>query len=66
MKRSKIILLTLHIICTIMFALNAVFYLNNGDTVSGTFAVIAAIAWAACTALDIILLIKNSNKRGKH
>lgn len=66
MKRSKIILLTLHVICTIMFALNAVFYLNDGDTVSGTFAVIAAVAWAACTALDIISLIKNSNKRGKH
>jgi hypothetical protein len=65
MKRSRIILLTLHVICTIMFALNAVFYLNSGDTVSGTFAVIAAIAWAACTALDIVALIKNSDKRGK-
>lgn len=66
MKRSRIILLALHVICTVMFALNAVFYLNSGDTVSGTFAVIAATAWAACTALDIAALIKNSNKRGKH
>jgi hypothetical protein len=66
MKRSKIILLALHVICTVMFALNAVFYLNDGDTVSGTFAVIAAVAWASCTALDIISLIKNNNKRGKH
>jgi hypothetical protein len=65
MKRSRIILLTLHVICTILFAANAVVYLNNGDTISGTFAAVAAAAWAACTALDIAAIIKNSNKRGK-
>ena len=60
--RSRIILLALHVICTILFAANTIFYFNRGDTISGTFAMIAAVAWAGCTAFDIAALIKN--KRG--
>lgn len=62
MKKSRIILLALHVICTILFTANTVVYLSNGDTISGTFAMIAAVAWAGCTAFDIAALIKN--KRG--
>ena len=60
-KRSRIILMTLHIVCAILFAANAVINFNSGDALTSVLAVIASVCWTGCTAIDIIDMHKNKN-----
>ena len=67
MKKSKIILLILHIISAVCFAAFAAHCFFIKDTVSGGFSVVAALSWFGCTIFDILDLrrLNNKNKESK-
>ena len=62
MKKSKIILLILHIISVVCFAAFATHCFYIKDTVSGVFSTVAALSWLGCTVFDILDLRRLSNK----
>lgn len=62
MKKSKIILLILHIISAVCFAAFAAHCFFIKDTVSGSFSTVAALSWLGCTIFDILDLRRLSNK----
>lgn len=62
MKKSKIILLILHIISVVCFAAFAAHCFYIKDTISGGFSTVAALSWFGCTVFDILDLHRLSNK----
>lgn len=55
--KTKIILLTLHIICAILFGITTVISTNM---LSAIFSMIASIIWSVCVGMDIAQLIYNN------
>lgn len=62
MKKSKIILLILHIISVVCFAAFAAHCFIIKDTISGGFSTVAALSWFGCTIFDILDLRRLSKK----
>lgn len=67
MKKSKTILLILHIISAVCFAAFAAHCFFIKDTISGGFSTVAALSWFGCAIFDILDLrrLNNKNKENK-
>lgn len=67
MKKSKTILLILHIISAVCFAAFAAHCFFIKDTISGGFSTVAALSWFGCSIFDILDLrrLNNKNKESK-